>query len=187
VLSDAKATVKAPERIETSRLILRRPRVDDADAIFTRYASDKEVLRFVGWPRHERIEATRAFLEFSDAEWARSPAGPYLVELHERGRLIGGTGLSFETPWRAATGYVFAKDAWGHGYATETLQAIVGIARAVALVRLYALCHVEHRPSSHVLEKCGFEREGVLRRYAPFPNLTGPEPHDVACYSLILR
>jgi RimJ/RimL family protein N-acetyltransferase len=49
--------------------------------------------------------------------------------------------------------------------------------------RLYALCHTEHRASRHVLEKCGFQREGVLRRYAEFPNLDPGVPLDVFCYA----
>jgi RimJ/RimL family protein N-acetyltransferase len=178
--------VKAPERLETIRLILRRPRREDADAIFARYASDVEVTRRVGWPRHESVDASRGFVEMSDADWQRWPAGAYLVESRESGTLLGATGMGFETPYRAATGYVFAKDAWGHGYATEALGAIVGVARDVGVVRLYALCHAEHPASARVLEKCGFAREGVLRQYADFPNLGTVGPCDVLCYALIL-
>ena len=46
----------------------------------------------------------------TDAEWQRWPAGPYLIENRESGRLLGGTGLAFETSFRAATGYVLARD-----------------------------------------------------------------------------
>jgi ribosomal-protein-alanine N-acetyltransferase len=178
--------VKASERIETARLILRRPRREDADAIFARYAGDVEVTRQLGWPRHEAIDASRGFVDFSDADWQRWPAGPYLVESRESGTLLGATGLGFETAYRASTGYVFAKDAWGHGYATEALGAIVGVAREAGVVRLYALCHAEHSASARVMEKCGFACEGVLRRYAEFPNLGASGPCDVLCYARIL-
>ena len=33
--------------------------------------------------------------------------------------------------------------------------------------------------SANVLEKCGFHCEGVLRKYAEFPNLSPGEPQDV--------
>jgi len=36
----------------------------------------------------------------------------------------------------------------------------------------------QHRASWHVMEKCGFGREGVLRRHTVFPNLS-PGPEDV--------
>jgi RimJ/RimL family protein N-acetyltransferase len=89
-----------------------------------------------------------------------------------------------ETSYRAATGYVLARDAWGHGYATEALTALVSLAPRLRLVRLYALTHVGNRPSWRVLEKCGFQREAVLRRHFVFPNL-GPEPLDVFLFARV--
>jgi RimJ/RimL family protein N-acetyltransferase len=178
--------MRGRERVETPRLVLRKPRPEDAEAIFERYASDTDVTRFMGWTRHSSPDATRVFLEFSDIEWVRWPAGPYLVESREDSRLLGSTGLAFETPYRAATGYVFAKDAWGKGYATEAVRAVVEIAREIRLVRLYALCHPENRPSWRVLEKCGFTCEGVLRRHTEFPNPRPGDPCDVLCYALVL-
>jgi [ribosomal protein S5]-alanine N-acetyltransferase len=176
----------APDLLETSRLELRRPRAGDADAVFARYSSDPDVTRYVGWPTHRNVDETRAFLQYSDAEWTRWPAGPYLILARGDGRLLGGTGLSFETSSRAMTGYVLAKDAWGMGYATEALGAMVGIARNSGVRRLYALCHHEHRASARVLEKCDFAREGVLRAHVEFPNLFLSEPQDVACYAILL-
>jgi len=179
--------MKAPERIETERLILRRPRVEDAAQVFARYASDPEVSRYMAWRLHESPATTRSFLEFSDAEWARWPAGPYLVESRDDGRLLGGTGFAFEAPYRAAIGYVFARDAWGQGFATETVHALVRIARNIGIVRLYALCHVEHEQSTRVLEKVGFSREGILQRYLEFPNSGNGGPADVWCYARIFQ
>ncbi len=158
----------------------------DAETIFARYASDPDVTRFVGWPRHRSVVETEAFLEFCDAEWTRWPGGPYLMLSREEGTLLGSTGLAFETPYRASTGYVLAKDAWGKGYATEALQAVVKTARAVGLRRLYAICHTEHGASWRVLEKCGFAREGILRRHTEFPNLGEHNPLDVLCYGVVL-
>lgn len=177
--------MKAPERIETARLLIRRPRAGDAEAILERYAGDPEVTRYVGWPAHRALSGTRAFLAVSDAEWSRWPAGPYLVESRSDGALLGGTGLGFETPFRASTGYIFARDAWGHGYATEALQAMVTIAPGLGIRRLYALCHADHRASARVLEKCDFTREGTLRQYAAFPNLGSGAICDVLCYARI--
>ncbi|MDX1980419.1 MAG: GNAT family N-acetyltransferase [Bryobacteraceae bacterium] len=162
--------MKGPERILTARLILRRPVASDASEIYSRYASDPEVTKFLGWARHQSIDQTQAFLSFSDADWERWPAGPYLIESKHDTRLLGGTGLGFETRETATTGYVLARDAWGFGYATEALRAMVELADKLGVTRLYSLCHPGHAPSIRVLEKCGFVRE----RGAPpvtFPNL----------------
>jgi RimJ/RimL family protein N-acetyltransferase len=176
---------KALERIETPRLVLQRPRLDDVPEIFRRYAADHDVTRYLSWPAHETEEQTRAFVRFSDSEWRKWPAGPYLV-FSRGGHLLGGTGLGFETPDSAATGYVFAKDAWGHGYATETLQAVMEIARDVGVRALHAICHVDHRASAHVLEKCGFTVDALLRDAIEFPNLDARRRFDVLRYSITL-
>jgi RimJ/RimL family protein N-acetyltransferase len=175
------------ERIVTPRLVLRRPSAADAEAVFARYASDAEVTRFVGWPRHGSVEATLTFLDFSASEWERWPAGPYLIERRDDGLLLGGTGLSFETDSRAATGYVLARDSWGLGYATEALKCVAALAPELGVRRLYALCHTDHLASRRVLEKCGFQREGLLHRHAEFPNLAPGERLDVLCYALLFE
>lgn len=163
-------------------MLLRKPAVDDAGEIFERYASDPEVTRYLAWPMHKSLDDTHAFIEWSDAEWQRWPAGPYLICSLENGRLLGGTGLGFETPFRATTGYVLGKDAWGQGFATEALLAMKQIAADLGVKRLYAMCFPEHQPSRRVLEKGGFELEGTLRRYFEFPNLHPGEADDVVSY-----
>jgi len=175
--------VKGPEVIETGRLLLRPPRRTDARDIFERYANDPEVTHFLGWPRHETPADTAAFLDFSEQHWKQWPAGPYLVFGRSDGRLLGGTGLGFESPVRAATGYVLARDAWGQGFATEALAAMADLAKQLGVERLYALCHKDHRASAHVLEKCGFRCEGVHRREAAFPNLASRAPADILMYA----
>jgi RimJ/RimL family protein N-acetyltransferase len=176
--------VNTPERLQTPRLALERPRAKDAEDIFRRYAGDAEVTRLLGWPMHRSVADTRAFLAFSDAEWEQWSVGPYLVRGGDDGALLGSTGLQMETPWRASTGYVFARDSWGKGFATEALAAMVLLARTLGVRRLQALSHVDHIASRRVLEKCGFELEGVLRRYLVFPNL-GSEPADVCLHAVL--
>lgn len=179
--------MRAPERIETTRLLLRRPTADDAHAIFTTYAADPDVTKYVGFPRHRSIEDARAFLQFSDAQWAQWPAGPYLAVLRETGALAGSSGLMFESPLRAATGYVFAKQYWGRGLATEALAAMARLAAQCGVQRLYAICHHTHAASARVLEKGGFTFEGTLHRFAEFPNLAPGTLHDVRCYARIFE
>jgi [ribosomal protein S5]-alanine N-acetyltransferase len=176
--------VNAPELIETARLVLRRPRPNDADAIYARYAGDPAVTTFLGWPTHRSLEDTRAFVQFSDAEWQRWSAGPYVITARGDKQILGGTGLSVETPYRAATGYVLARDSWGQGFATEALRAMVALGEHLGLARVHAFCHPQHAPSRRVLEKCGFLCEGTWCRYAEFPNRLPGGPVDVLCYAI---
>lgn len=170
----------APEVIETARLLLRRPTADDAGPVFERYASVQEVTRYLAWPRHQSIADTEAFIDFSNIEWRLQGCGPYLVLAHHSGILLGSTGLSIAGS-DAETGYVFARDAWGHGFATESLTAMVDLARSIGLETLRARCHPDHSASIHVLDKYGFRLEHRSPLAQVFPNL-GPSKQDVLTY-----
>jgi ribosomal-protein-alanine N-acetyltransferase len=159
--------------IETDRLRLARPRENDAEAIFTGYSSDAEVTRYVGWPRHESVAQAAAFVEFSDQEWTQNGCGPYLIWSRTGTTLLGGTGLHVHESGRAETGYVLAKAAWGKGYATEALRAVILAAQPIGIGHLFALCHADHRASAHVLEKCHFTFDRLMPDQT-FPNLTPP-------------
>jgi ribosomal-protein-alanine N-acetyltransferase len=174
--------MKAPSQFDTARLTLSRPTIDDARAVFELYASDPDVTRYLGWPRHHSVDDTREFLRFSAAQWEQWPAGPYLIRSRNDGRLLGGTGLAFETPAEAVTGYVFAKDTWGYGYATEALKAMTDLASKTGIMRLTAFCHPQHRASWRVLEKCGFVRAAASPQQHEFPNLAPGVLQDVFCY-----
>jgi len=166
---------KAPEAFQSERLLFRRPHPTDAQAIFHRYSGDSVVTRYLSWPTHRSVADTYAFVEWSDAEWERCPAGPYLLFTGEdRGkRVLGSTGLLFSGPSVASVGYALAQDAWGQGYATEALQAMVAVARSIGVHQLNATCHADHHASARVLQKCGFISQGVGTELARFPNLDG--------------
>jgi RimJ/RimL family protein N-acetyltransferase len=176
--------MQAPAQIDTPRLRLSRPTDQDAEEIFERYATDPDVTRFVCWPRHRSLADTRAFLGLSASEWEHKTGGPYLIRARADGQLLGSTGLGYSTPTTAVTGYILAKDAWGRGYATETLAAMVQLARRTGVTQLSAYVHHQHQPSCHVLEKCGFARDATVSPQMLFPNLTPAGLHDVLRYVL---
>ena len=158
-------------RIETERLLLRKPEAGDVDEIYARYATDETVCRYLAWPRHQSIADTRLFLQFSDAEWEQWPAGPFLIFDSTGQRLLGSTGLAFESKIEASTGYVIARDSWGQGIATEAVQAMRRLAAGHSVERLYAFIHPDNHGSRRVLEKAGFEFEGPREAALEFPNL----------------
>src|ERR1700746_397426 len=72
-------------------------------------------------------------------------------------------------------------DGWRQGLMTEGLTEVtVWAVRQPPVFRIGAVCDVENTGSARVLEKSGFIREGLLRRWLLHPNISG-EPRD--CYS----
>lgn len=174
--------IKAPDSLETKRLLLRKPVVDDAQAIFDAYASDARIGEYIAWLIHRTLDDTLEFLEFSDSEWAHWPAGPYLI-FSRSGKLLGSTGLAFESANVASTGYVLAVDAWGNGFATEAAWAMKDLAKDLGVTRFHAFCHTNHQPSANVLLKCGLKLEGIKKEHAVFPNLHPGVAQDVLQFS----
>lgn len=173
-----------PREIVTERLLLRAPREEDAVLVYERYASDADVTRYMGFPRHRSVEDARAFIATALEEWGKGNPMAYLAFSRADGLLLGSTGVLVETPTRGSTGYVLARDEWGRGLATEMARAMVDLAfRQMRMCRLAAICHVDHAASERVLAKAGFTREGVLRRHTGFPNLGTEEPQDVALWA----
>jgi [ribosomal protein S5]-alanine N-acetyltransferase len=169
--------------LQTERLLLRPPRRDDVDAIHG-WGRDPEVTRWVAWPRHESRDDAHAFVEavLSSNEDPEAPMVHVAVR-HDTGEVIGSTGLSPDHG--VQIGYVLARRHWGQGFATELACALVDAAWSTPDVRrVWAICDLENLASARVLEKCGMQREGVLRRYAVHPNL-GPEPRDCAVYAVV--
>jgi len=170
-------------RLETSRLVLRPPSIDDAEAIFVSYAQDPEVSRYTSWAPHRRLDDTRAFLRVCENGWERGSVFSWAITRRDDGRLIGMTDIRLDGH-RGEIGYVLARAAWGHGYATEAARAVADWGRARPdLHRVWAVCDLENKASVRVLEKVGMAREACLRAWATMPAFSAPR--DVWCYGSV--
>ncbi len=171
--------LRPPETFATARLTARRPRADDAPAVFASYASDVEVTRYLSWKPYSSIDALADFLRDRAADWERtnSPHYAWLLCLRGTDTPIGSIGL-MPDGGKVMCGYVLAKKFWGRGMMSEALKHLVDWSIAQPDVfRVWAFCDTENPGSARVMEKAGLTREALLRRWHVAPNL-GPEPRD---------
>lgn len=169
-----------PEAFETARLRLRPVSAGDADAIFGAYAQDPAVARYTIWRPHRSRDETRAYIERCLAT-PEAVERTYLVVGRADGLVRGSFALRRRAPHRLDCGYVLGRAWWRQGLMSEALSEVAAWAmRQPAICRIGAVCDVENVASAGVLEKSGFLREGVLRRWLVHPNL-GDQPRD--CYS----
>ncbi len=86
------------------------------------------------------------------------------------GEAVGGIGIDLREGIYAQSahfGYWLAEPCWGRGIMTAAARACADhVLRAFEIVRLEAPVFEWNPASMRVLEKCGFVREGVLRRSA---------------------
>jgi len=174
------------QEIRTERLLLRRPRLDDAQELFEAITSDALVVRLVGWPRHTDSEATLQVLVRSDDYWREHGVGPFVVVGSDSHSIIGTTGLSLTANNCASTGYVLARAAWGRGLASEALTEMVRLATRLDITELTAFVHPQNLKSIRVLDKLKFELRST-ERTEHFPNVDGGVACSVLDYVRVLR
>ncbi len=166
----------------SERMEMRHPVPEDAALIFQRYSSLLEVTCFLGWPRHQSLADSNAFIRFSDNEWENNHLGPLLCFDRQSGEFIGSTGLAMEDQRVASTGCVIAPGYLGQGFGTECLQSMQSLANSMRLLRLLAFVHPENPASTSMLEKCGFKRDDSRAKKMVFPNLPGAPVVKADCY-----
>ncbi len=173
-----------PEQIESERLILRKPRVDDAPAIFAGWVQDPEVARHLTWRPHENVETTKAMLERVAVAWEQGLRFPFVIAVKNTHQLAGMIEIRMESH-KAELGYVLAKEFWGKGYMTEAVRALIDWAfQQPSMYRVYATTSVENFGSQRVMEKAGMQREGLLRKYVVHP-IISDEPRDSYIYAIV--
>jgi len=173
-----------PEQFETARLILRPIMAEDAPAIFTGYARDPDVARYLMWRPHQNLADTESYIATRTAAPA-DRVRTYVLIGHDDRRLLGAFELRRPEPHRLDCGYVLARPFRGHGLMTEALAEVAQWAmQQESIWRIGAVCDVENRASARVMEKAGLEREGILRRWLVHPNIS-PEPRDCFSYARV--
>jgi RimJ/RimL family protein N-acetyltransferase len=143
--------------LETKRLALRAPRLEDAKMVAT-LANDRRIAENTARIPHP--------YKMADAEGFISGANKsggevlFLITLHDE-TVIGACGIAMQeqTP---ELGYWLGVPYWGKGYATEALHAVIDYAFTdLSHEALQAGARVTNPASRRVLEKCGFQWTGV--------------------------
>ncbi len=145
--------------LETERLILRAPRLDDAPALVS-LINDLRIAENLSRVPHpysrKDAETFIAGANRADDEVA------FLVTLRD-GALIGGCGVGTLGRAYPEIGYWFGVAHWGLGYATEAARAVIAYAfDELGHESLEGGARVSNPASRRVLEKCGYVWTGVV-------------------------
>lgn len=166
------------------RILLRAPRVEDAEVLFASVTSDPRVVEYLSWAPHPDVNETRRVIRElfnvgDDHTW--------LIVLRESGEAVGQLGYRRPQAHAAEMGYCLAVRWWGGGLMSEAVGvALHRLQQDPSLRRVTAAVHVDNVRSARVLERCGFALEGTLTRHTVFPNLH-PEPQDCLLYARAMR
>lgn len=154
-----------PRELRVGDLLLRPPVDADVDTIAPAFL-DPDVGGEAGLPSVGPEQLRWMLREQLPQLHATGRLSPYVIE-DTRGELLGGATLRTFDPMRDSVevGYWLFVASRGRGVATEVAGALVRHAFANGIHRVEAHVRVGNAPSERVLERLGFAREGVKRRY----------------------
>ncbi|MBO5073363.1 MAG: GNAT family N-acetyltransferase [Eubacterium sp.] len=169
--------------IETTRLVMRRLELTDAEMMFHNWTGDDKVTRFLRWNAHKTIGDTTNMIQ----QWINNYQydstyywGIYL----KNGEMIGSIGVTItsEYDFKGSLGYKIGSRWWNQGYSSEAAEAVIDyMFRNTDIERMDAFASVENAASGKVMEKTGMRYEGLLRHYYKIRDGF----HDCTLYGII--
>jgi ribosomal-protein-alanine N-acetyltransferase len=169
--------------LRTVRLVLRPLSALDAGALFALF-SDPEVMRYWSCAPWTGIAQAHDYIAGACEGLANGGMLRLGVELGATGELIGQIALHHfdRQNRRCEVGYALARAHWGRGYLGEAMEAMLehGFG-AFELNRVEADVDPRNTASARLLERIGFEREGLLRERW----IVAGEVCDTAFYGLL--
>lgn len=155
------------QRIETDRLILRRYKIEDADAMYKNWASDSEVTKFLTWQPHPSVDVSRSIIEDWLKKYSDEKYYQWAIVLKDNGNEpIGGISVVHmnEDISMVHIGYCLGRAWWRRGIMSEALKAVTDFMFDTVEVNRVESRHDPRNPNSgKVMQKCGMKYEGTLR------------------------
>lgn len=144
----------------SERLLFREFRPDDAAAVHA-YRRLEEVKRFdVHGPN--TLAEVEAIIKRAMDWRAADPRTVFFgaVCLQGNQELIGEFLLRIDAAQRSGEiGFMFSPSVWGNGYATETVTALLALARGMGLTEIVARCHRNNITAAQVLKRSGLHQD----------------------------
>ena len=153
---------------------------NDARLIFDSWGYNHENFRYLSATLQNNVEGAQKYLE-------RILVNEDDIAFHIRDsdstQILGIIKAKVEGH-RALVGFVVDKPFWGKGVATTAVLKFIPVLKQNKVItRIWATCAIDNPGSNKVLDKCGFHKEGILKKWIVYP-AQGDFAHDNFSYYL---
>lgn len=159
-------------RLTGPRVHIRPPKPGDQTQWLALRRESRDFLRPYepSWPRDALTSAAyRRRTKRIQTEWAAETGYGFLIFRNDDSTLLGGVTLANirrGVTQSSSVGYWMGLPYVRQGYMFEALQLCLDFGfRSLGLHRIEAACLSDNQPSRRLLEKSGFQEEGLARRY----------------------
>lgn len=162
--------------LKTERLLLRPLDVSDLKTVH-RFEADAETAKYMLYPPDKSLEDTKRFLERISAEWKKETPSLYEFAVIFNLVQIGIVSLYIDQDkTEGELGWIFDRQYWGKGYATEAALAVKDFAiRHLKVKKITAYCDSRNINSARVMERIGLTFESRGERQYPDERGTAEE------------
>ena len=150
-------------KIETERLILRRYKETDIDAIYD-IITDKRLSTYIKYPeltKEQELECIKEWIkEADDSKYER-----WVIERKKDDAIVGNIDVNtvVKKHNHCNVGYTIRYDYWGNGYAAEALEEVSNhLLEESGYYLVECSCNELNKQSSRVMEKSGFKKDGYI-------------------------
>ncbi|AIS58501.1 Putative ribosomal N-acetyltransferase YdaF [Listeria ivanovii subsp. londoniensis] len=169
------------QMLKTERLFLSEMTLADTEILFG-YWSDDLVTKYMNIEPFQSLQPVEEMIRMLRQLEMEGKALRCVIILQATGEIIGTCGFNYidHENQRAEIAYDLGTRFWKRGYATEAVQALMewGI-ESFKLHRMEAKVDPRNEASISLLEKLGFQEEGLLRDYEKI----GTEYQDLKLFS----
>ncbi|MFS0513722.1 GNAT family N-acetyltransferase [Nostoc sp. UIC 10607] len=155
--------------LETERLLLRETTLQDAEAIFAVF-SDPAVTQFHDLDTFTSIEEAIALIVRRAKRFEQGEGIRWGIARKQDNVLIGSCGFRWNPQENSAeVGYELASTFWRQGIMTEAVHTILQFGfEKMGLRFVVAQVMLDNIASKKLLEKLGFQSQGVLKQHGFF-------------------
>lgn len=179
--------IKEFKSLQTKNLDL-KPLVatfDFANHLFDIITHNKDFFKFMPFVNVEKPEEEFMFLRDAQEKWKNLNSAQYGMYLRKTGEFVGVCSM-FNLSTSKDSGEIgyWLNPKYAHqGFMSEAVMAISDEFFKMGCHRIQIVANVKNIASCKTAEKCGFEREGIMRRYVFNKYIN--ESEDMALYSKI--
>ena len=176
------STYRCPDELRVDELLVRGPVESDVETIAPAFR-DPAVGGEASLPPVDAHTLRVMLRDQLPGMRAKGLLAAYVIEDVQNGELLGGASLHHFDPLRdtVEVGYWLFVSARGRGVATRSVQQLTEHAAANGIWRIEAHVRIGNTASERVLERLGFQREGIKRQYLRH----GDDRVDATLFSLL--
>ncbi|MGR5211625.1 GNAT family N-acetyltransferase [Vibrio rotiferianus] len=160
-------------RLEAQHVAIRYLEESDAIPLFENYLGDEQTCLYLNRQAHQTPTQTLQAISRWQTQYGLAHPNLLVLAIEEVASQVP-IGCLVLIPEKSSSEIHFgiSRNYQGKGYATQACMLGIEYLKSIGVQEVHTAPYIDHQASIRVLEKCGFQKRGVLKEYTVFPALS---------------